>query len=192
MSAFDFDQVYRDHVQLVGRWAGWLVGSHGDAEDVVQDVFLTAHRLLPSFRGDAKVSTWLFRLTVNAARQHRRRHARRRWFQLAAHVLAAQEPPAPSPFDELESSHELAIVRAALDKLPEKYRTVLILSCLEGLSGEEIAELTNTKLATVWVRLHRARIELGTRYDKLQCKLDAHATAVTQPRKDANQFGGPT
>jgi RNA polymerase sigma-70 factor, ECF subfamily len=187
MPSLDFEQVYRDHVQQVGRWAGWLVGSSGDAEDVVQDVFLTAHRLLPGFRGDARISTWLFRLTANAARHHRRRRERRRWLLLGAQVLSSQEPPAATPEDQLRSSQELALVREALDDLPEKYRTVLILSRLEGMSGEQIAELTDTKLSTVWVRLHRAREALTARFEKLRNKAGApHLVTNTK------QLGGRT
>src|SRR5258705_10777142 len=154
-----FDQIYRDHVQQVARWAARLVGSTADAEDVVQEVFLTAHRLLPSFRGDAKITTWLFRLTANAARHHRRRRARRRWLQLAAQFFAAQDsqPHERTPLEQLQSSNDLELVQVALDSLPEKHRTVLILSRLEGLSCEEIAALTQTKVSTACVRLHRAR-----------------------------------
>lgn len=187
MQSFDFEEVYRENVQRVGRWARWLVGSPEDVEDVVQEVFLTAHRLLPTFRGDAKISTWLFRLTSNAARQHRRRRTRRRWLQLGAHLFGAQEPPAPSPEDQLQSSRDLELVRAALDALPEKYRTVLILSRLEGLSGEQIVEITGIKLATVWVRLHRARLELAARFEKLQ-----HSTTAPRITRGANQAGGRT
>jgi RNA polymerase sigma-70 factor (ECF subfamily) len=64
-------------------------------------------------------------------------------------------------------------VREALDDLPDKYRTVLILSRLEGLSGEQIAELTETKLENVWVRLHRARTELAQRFTKLRHRTTA-------------------
>jgi RNA polymerase sigma-70 factor (ECF subfamily) len=176
-----FDQIYRDHVQQVARWAGWLIGPSGDAEDVVQEVFMTAHRLLPTFRGDAKIGTWLFRLTANAARHHRRRRARKRWLELAGQLFAVHEVER-SPLDQLQSSSELELVRAALDSLPEKHRTVLILSRLEGLSGEQIADLTRTKVSTVWVRLHRARLELAARFEKLQ--------RDTAPRITASQLGG--
>lgn len=191
MPAFDFDQIYRDHVQQVARWAAWLTGSHGDPEDVVQDVFVTAHRLLPSFRGDAALSTWLFRLTQNASRQHRRRSTRRRWLRIATSVFTPTAEHAPSPEHLLSSSQELALVQAALDSLPEKYRTVLILSRLEGLSGDQIATLTGTKLATVWVHLHRARAELATRFDKLRrASRGTTATSVDSPHFDGPHLDG--
>ena len=179
----NFDLIYRDNVQRVGRWAGWLVRSASEVEDVVQDVFLTAHRLLPRFRGDSQISTWLFRLTVNAARHHRRRQQRRRWLQFGFRMLTVAEPAAPSPAEQLQASRELQLVREALADLPEKYRTVLILSRLEGMSGEQIAEITETKVATVWVQLHRARAELAARYGEL-----SERTLVPHL---ANELGGP-
>jgi len=166
----DFEAIYRDHVQRVARWAGWLLRSPNDVEDVVQDVFVTAHRLLPGFRGDAQVSTWLFRLTANAVRHHERRSRRRRWLQLGVHVLAPCEPEPPRPDQVLETNRDLRLLRDALDALPDKYRTVLILARLEGLSGEEIAEMTETKISTVWVRLHRARAELAARLTELRAE----------------------
>jgi len=183
--AYDFDLIYRDNVQRVARWAGWLCRSPGDVEDVVQEVFLTAYRLLPTFRGEAEVSTWLFRLTANASRHHDRKRVRRQWLQAAMRALAVEEPRAPGSDETLQSSRDLQIVREALDHLPDKYRTVLILSRLEGMSGEQIAELTDTKLSTVWVRLHRARAELAERFAKLRQRNNA-PRLVVRPK----QVGG--
>jgi RNA polymerase sigma-70 factor (ECF subfamily) len=183
----DFDAIYRDHVQRVARWAAWLLRSHGDVEDVVQDVFVTAHRLLPKFRGDAQVSTWLFRLTANAVRHHERRARRVRWLRIGASVLSPCDPEPPTPDQVLESNRELRVLREALDRLPDKYRTVLILARLEGLSGEQIAEITETKVATVWVRLHRARTELAARFAELR---DQPEPALTGIPAHARQPGG--
>ena len=185
----DFDAIYRDHVQRVARWASWLLRSPGDVEDVVQDVFVTAHRLLPRFRGEAQISTWLFRLTANAVRHHERRARRRRWLWIGAHLLAPFEELPSRPDQVLESSRELQALREALDSLPDKYRTVLILARLEGLSGEQIAEITQTKLSTVWVRLHRARIELAAQFTK---RRERHDDALPAIPRHARQPGGPT
>jgi RNA polymerase sigma-70 factor, ECF subfamily len=185
----DFEAIYRDHVQRVARWAGWLLRSPADVEDVVQDVFVTAHRLLPGFRGEAQISTWLFRLTANAVRHHERRARRRRWLRLGASMLATGEPEPPTPDQLLESTRDLRALRDALDSLPDKYRTVLILARLEGLPGEQIAEITETKVATVWVRLHRARAALAERFAKR--REQPEASLPTFPAH-ARQPGGPT
>src|SRR5262249_42120154 len=75
----DFATVYGLNVERVLRWAHRLVGPTTtlDADDIVQEVFITAHRLLPRFRGECQLSTWLYRLTENAVRHHRRREKRR-------------------------------------------------------------------------------------------------------------------
>jgi RNA polymerase sigma-70 factor (ECF subfamily) len=185
----DFDAIYRDHVQRVARWVGWLLRSQGDVEDVVQDVFVTAHRLLPGFRGDAQISTWLFRLTVNAVRHHERRARRRRWLGMGARMLTTFDREPPTPDQILESSRDLSALRDALNSLPDKYRTVLILARLEGLTGEQIAEITETKLATVWVRLHRARAELAERFSQRRDQPEATSPTI---RTHARQPGAPT
>jgi RNA polymerase sigma-70 factor (ECF subfamily) len=163
----DFDRVYRDHVQQVGRWAAWMLRASSDVDDVVQEVFLTAHRLLPAFRGEAAISTWLFRLTVNAVRVQGRRVGRWRSLRQRAqlHQAAAQAPPG-NPEEELERQRDLAIACAALEAMSEKSRTMLVLFRLEGLSGEELAARSGIPVATVWVRLHRARAEFASRVDR--------------------------
>jgi RNA polymerase sigma-70 factor (ECF subfamily) len=67
----------------------------------------------------------------------------------------------PTPVEEIERREQSSRLYAALDKLPEKYRTALVLSALEGMSGEQIAELTDSEVNAVWVRLHRARAKLA-------------------------------
>src|SRR4051812_33481472 len=73
------EQVYRAHVQDVARWAARLGGPRTDVEDVVQEVFLTVQRAMTEFRGDAKVETWLYRITQNVVRHRRRKERWRRW-----------------------------------------------------------------------------------------------------------------
>jgi RNA polymerase sigma-70 factor (ECF subfamily) len=168
---YDFDLVYREHVQRVARWAAWLLGPSSDVEDVVQEVFLTAHRLLPRFRGDAAVSTWLFQLTSNAVRAQRRRTGRWRKLQRGVQLLqTTTQALGPTPDEELERQREAALVYEALDAMPEKYRTLLVLFRLEGLSGEEIATLTGIRIATVWVRLHRARMQFAEQVERARRK----------------------
>ncbi len=154
------DAVYRQHVHTVARWAARLAGPRGDVEDIVQEVFLTVHRTIPSFRGAARLETWLYRITHNVVRHRRRKDRWRRWLGGSAEDVAGDVPSKErSGVELLEQDEANRRVYAVLDALSEKYRTVLILFELEELSGEQISELTGVKLATVWVHLHRGRAE---------------------------------
>lgn len=161
---FDFDAVYRAHAQAVARFAARLGGPVFDVEDAVQEVFLIVHRLLPEYRGDAKITTWLYRITENVVRHRRRKERWRRWLSGSADEVAGDLPSLqPTPVEELERSRASALVYRALDGMSERYRTLIILFEIEGRSGEEIAELMDAKVATVWVWLHRARAQFAAR-----------------------------
>jgi RNA polymerase sigma-70 factor, ECF subfamily len=156
------DQIYDLYAPDVLRWAYRLAGPQFDAEDLLHDVFVVALRRYHEFRGEAKITSWLFLITERVVRWRRKRHAVRRllWRQ-NQHGLADSQTKVPTPVEEVERIEDARRLYAALDKLPEKYRTTLVLSALEGLTGAEIAELTGTDANTVWVRLHRARAKLA-------------------------------
>jgi RNA polymerase sigma-70 factor (ECF subfamily) len=155
------DALYRAHAGAVARWAAHLGGPRLDIEDAVHEVFLVVSKRLPEFRGDAKVTTWLYRITERVVRGGRRRERVRRWidFVRRGDVERSLSPPRLSPVEELERRQSRETVYRILDRLTDKYRRVLVLFELEELSGEQIAELTGLKLATVWVHLHRARAQ---------------------------------
>lgn len=166
-------ELYRAHAPLVARWAARLGGSQVDVEDVVHEVFLVVQRRLPEFRGDAKPTTWLFRVTDLVVRAHRRKARMRAW--LGRRFAEDRDPPdlgsaQISPVEDLVERERAALVYRALDALGEKYRSPFVLFELEGLSGEEIAALTGLKLATVWVRLHRARARFVARINALDAQ----------------------
>jgi RNA polymerase sigma-70 factor (ECF subfamily) len=158
-AAPSLDGLYRAHAGKIARWAAHLGGPRLDVEDAVHEVFLVVGKRLSEFRGDAKVTTWLYRITERVVRGGRRRERLRRWLDLVRRgdVEESLSPPRPSPIEELERRQSREAVYRILDRLAEKYRRVLVLFELEELSGEEIAALTGIKLATVWVHLHRAR-----------------------------------
>jgi RNA polymerase sigma-70 factor (ECF subfamily) len=153
------DAVYRAHAATVARWAAHLGGPRVDVDDAVHEVFLVVGKRLPEFRGDAKITTWLYRITERVVLKARRRERVRRWLDVVRRndVQQSLAPARPSPVEELERRQSREVVYAVLERLSEKYRRVLVLFELEELSGEEIAALTGIKLATVWVHLHRAR-----------------------------------
>jgi RNA polymerase sigma-70 factor (ECF subfamily) len=160
--AFDFDEVYDDHVDQVARWAARLAGPWLDVEDLVQEVFIVVYRQLHAFRGDAKLTTWLYRITEKLVLDRRRTERRRRWLRGLV-GLGDDRNDGVTPGDELEQHQATQLVYRLLEGLPDNYRSLIILFELDGHSGEEVAELTGLKLATVWVRLHRAREQLRRR-----------------------------
>ena len=158
----DWAELYAQHVQDVARWVSRLGGPNADREDLVQETFLVARQKLPSFRGEAKASTWLFRICHNVVRGRRRGLGWRRWLSGDGAETAGHLPDLSLlPDEQVDQRRRVAGLYQALDRLREPKRTVLILFELEGMSGEEIAELTGTRPGTVWVQLHRARRELA-------------------------------
>jgi RNA polymerase sigma-70 factor (ECF subfamily) len=148
-----------------------ILGNEEDAREAVQDAFVSAFRAREQFQGQSKLSTWLHRIVVNAAIQKLRTRRRRaedaiddllpRFLPNGNHIerfVAWTEPP-----DEAVSRRETAeFVRQAIDRLPESYRSVLLLRDIEGLSTEESASVLETTANAVKIRLHRARMALRT------------------------------
>jgi RNA polymerase sigma-70 factor (ECF subfamily) len=161
-----FDEAYRNWAQCTARWARHLGGADIEIEDVVQEVFLVVSRRLPDFRGEARFSSWLFEITRKIVANHRRRH---RWRFWAGGNEAAAATPSQQmdPGTELERRQMGELFYRALDQLPEKYRTVLVLFEIEGLSTQAIADLRGLKLATVKVQLMRARERFIGHYQQL-------------------------
>ena len=156
----DFDGLYKENVERVARWAARLGGPDMDVDDVVQEVFVAVHRQLHTFRGEAKVSTWLYRITANQVGERRRRERWRRWLGGSATDVAGKvASPALSPVEALEQREAQARVYRALDRLNDRYRQLIVLFEIEKLSGQEIAQLMAMSLDSVWVGLHRARAQ---------------------------------
>jgi RNA polymerase sigma-70 factor (ECF subfamily) len=154
--SLDLGAVYRRHARDVMRWATRLTGRPEDAGDVTQEVFCVVQRKLKSFTpGQARLTTWLFRITEHVTRARRRKQrVYDFFFGGPSQDVASDERGAD---EQLAARQETAAVYSALDQLSADDRTVLVLFELEGLKGEEVAELTGVKVSNVWVRLHRAR-----------------------------------
>ena len=154
------EEIFRAHAADVGRWARRLGGPGIDAEDVVQEVFAKVWEKHAGFRGDSQMTTWLFRITANEVLRRRRRGVWQRLFGGDEEQAEQVASRSPSAHERLEREEEIARLYRALDRLGEKYRVPLVLFEIEELSGERIAELLDLPVATVWVRLHRARARL--------------------------------
>ncbi len=166
-----FELVVRQYGGRMLATARRLVGSDDDARDVVQEAFLAAFRSLDGFAGMAMLSTWLHRIVVNAALMRLRSRRRRRESSIDELLPRFDEdgrwaePVSPwdTATDTLLERHETrAIVRNAVDRLPESYRTVLVLRDIEELDTEEAAAVLGVTPNAVKTRLHRARQALRT------------------------------
>jgi RNA polymerase sigma-70 factor (ECF subfamily) len=137
-----------------------LTGQHSEAEDAVQECFMAVHQALASFRGEARVSTWVYRIAVRAALSVKARR-RRRWSHAplddAAHAVA----PGGGPEQQAATREEFLRLDAALASLSEDHRLVLALFAIDGLSHAQVAEVMGVPPGTVWSRLHHARKRLG-------------------------------
>ena len=155
--SLDLDVVYRRHAKDVMRWATRLCGRPEDAGDITQEVFCVVQRKLRAYRpGQARLSTWLFRITEHVTRARRRKDRVYQFF-FGERELRDVASAERAPDEQLGARRDTAEVYRALDALSADDRTVLVLFELEGLSGEQVAELTGMKLSNIWVRLHRAR-----------------------------------
>lgn len=156
-----FRQLFLRHREQVSRIVFRMIGPSADVEDVVQEVFLNVYRSLPSFRGDAKFSTWLYRLATNVTRMHLRRgRSRPKFADVEVPEAPRESRPPDGPDEQIERAERVRALYRLLEGLSEKKREVLILHDLEGVPAKEIAELSGIPVLTVRTRLFYARKEL--------------------------------
>jgi RNA polymerase sigma-70 factor (ECF subfamily) len=155
-----FRELFQTHRHDVARVVYRMTGSSSDIEDLVQEVFLQVHRSIGDFRGDARLSTWLYRLTVNVVLMHRRAAKSRP--QLVGE--AAASPPKDQrilPDEQVARSRRIQAFYRMIDRLSEKKRTVFVLHEIDGLSPIDIAKVVDAPVLTVRTRLFYARRELA-------------------------------
>ena len=166
-SAKNFDTLYKDHVDLMYRFAHRLCGEPEAAKDLVQDTFLNAYRGIDRFRGDAQISTWLYTIASRTCLRMRRRRkgAPERELSLEEFIPTSDgEFHLQIPIDGLspEAALQNKQLREALDtainQLPKKYKMVLVLRDMEGLSAKEVGAIMGLNERAVKSRLHRARL----------------------------------
>jgi RNA polymerase sigma-70 factor, ECF subfamily len=161
------EEIFHQHAPRVYHLARRLLGNAADAEDVTQDVFVQVVRKLPTFRGEAAFSTWLYRVTVNAALAYRRKRGMRQMERLPepledfgedgkhrAPVRSWMKEPSQEALDQ--ETHQQ--IEEAIAGLPEIYRGVYVLADVEELSAPGIAALLGLTVTAVKSRLHRARL----------------------------------
>ncbi|WP_344611078.1 RNA polymerase sigma factor [Dactylosporangium salmoneum] len=147
------------HAPRAYRVALGLLGRREDAEDVTQEALLAAWLALPTFRGEASFATWLYRIVTTRALNKRTRTARTRPLD----AVAEPADPARGPAEQAEEHLAAAAVTEAVAELPAAQRVALVLYQFEGLSYDDIAEITHSTVPAIRSHLYRARRTLATR-----------------------------
>ena len=156
----NFEQLYTAHVTFIWRSARRLGVRPAAVEDVVQEVFLVAHRKLATFQGDLGVKAWLWRILDNVVHTHRRTQQRKRRFFWGSDDVDPQDlqaPPMLGPESLSERAEANRVLHSLLDELDDDKRRVLVLVELEEMSVVEAAEFLNVNLNTLHSRLRAAR-----------------------------------
>jgi len=169
-----FAQVHDQHRDRILRYLHRLTRQAALAEDLTQETLFRASRALETFRGEAKLSTWLYRIATNVYLDHRRRESSRpaealEWAQRPeglrdAASLSVAGPRLPDRL--FEDSEMGSCIREFVDRLPADHSAVIILHDLEGLKNREIAGVLDCSLDAVKIRIHRARQSLRTLLSK--------------------------
>jgi RNA polymerase sigma-70 factor (ECF subfamily) len=150
-----FRQLFRDHRASVTRLVHRMTGGSPDIEDLVQEVFVQVHKSLGSFRREARLGTWIYRIAVNVVLMHRRAlRSRPSTVQASPDATILDED---QPDEQLARRRRIAALYRLLDRMSEKKRTVYVLHEIEGLSPAEIAKIVGAPVLTVRTRLFYAR-----------------------------------
>lgn len=178
----DFNKVYKEYYSKILRYLSQLIGNY-EADDVTQEVFTKVSRSLQGFKGESKLSTWLYRIATNSALDRLRTPS----LKHSIESLNSKEKETVEDRDvwtgQKKASPELKIIRKEMNscireyinKLPADYKTIIILSELEGFKNKEIADILQISLETVKIRRHRARANLKK-------ELEAHCTFYRDER----------
>jgi RNA polymerase sigma-70 factor (ECF subfamily) len=165
-----------------------MVRDPAEAEDVLQEAMLRASRGYADLHAEEALTTWLYRVATHACVDHLRRRARRlpveTWTELDE--LVAYDDSLPSLEQTIERQEMSSCVQRLLGRLPDQYRSVLILADLEGLTAPEIGELLGLTLTTVKIRIHRARTLLRKELEAgCSFSCDERGVLVCEPKRES-------
>jgi RNA polymerase sigma-70 factor, ECF subfamily len=163
----EFAAVYSLYGRSIYYLALRMLGDPADAEDAAHDVFLKVYRHLGEFRGESRLRTWLYRITINHCRNRLQTWHRRHIVTTDDPAVWDQTPAATdSPLRVLETKELGRQIQKTLDGLPAEYRLLLLLVADEKLSYDEVAELTHQTADAVRGKLHRARKAFAIQFHK--------------------------
>ena len=165
-----FGQIYARYERPVYRYVYHMIGNADEAEDIKQDTFVKAHRTLPGFRGDCSLLTWLLKVAGNLCRDRIKSQNRRGEVGLVPEMealLTDNSAEGADPAQILERKYMQSSVHKVLGGLPEPQRRLVVLRDLEGLSYQQIADVLGCSVASVKLRLFRARRSFKDRMESI-------------------------
>lgn len=168
-----FDTVYAENLKFVWRAARRLGIDPGDTDDVVQEVFVVAHRKLPEFEGRSQVKTWLFKILVRVVRHYARSQQRKpghRPTNSPGELDALHDHLTLGPAEAAERGDAVRILDGLLDRMDSDKREVFVLAEIEQLSSVEIAEVLGVNVNTIYSRLRVARQEFEQAVRRFQAQ----------------------
>jgi RNA polymerase sigma-70 factor (ECF subfamily) len=155
-----FEDIVEEYGDFVYNLTYRILGNHADAEDAAQDAFLAAYRNFHRFRGESKVSTWLYRIATNAALMKLRKDRNPRTLTQTGYDELQLTSPLEGP-EKLALNSELRQhLEEGLELLSPNLKTAVVLRDLQGLSNEEAAEVLDISVSSLKARLHRGRVLL--------------------------------
>lgn len=166
-----FEELVIRYQQRIYNTALRFLRVDDEAQDVTQEIFIKVYQALPEFRGESKFSTWIYQVAMNHCKNKLKYLKRRHYYTSDSmeQTIETQDGEMsrqfatddPDPQQEAQSRETQEKVRAAINLLSDEQREVIVLRELQGLSYEEIADVTGQALGTVKSRIHRARLELA-------------------------------
>jgi RNA polymerase sigma-70 factor (ECF subfamily) len=179
-----FDQLVIKHKDKLFNMVYWFLGDYQEANDCAQEIFIKVFKGIKRFRFESSFSTWLYRIAINTCR-NRIKSSAYRW---KMRTVPLENPDSskegnrsyeiqngsPSPANELEKKERMMRIQKAVNSLPQEQNRIIVMRDIQGMSYQEISDITGLKLGTVKSRLARARLELKNKLNRTQIFADIH------------------
>jgi len=179
-----FDQLVIKHKDKLFNMVYWLLGDYQEANDCAQEIFIKVFKAIKRFRFESLFSTWLNRIAINTCKNRLKSSAS--WWKKRTVSLENPESSkqdncsyeiqngSPSPENRLETKERIMLIQKAVNALPQEQNRVVVLRDIQGLSYQEIADITGLNPGTIKSRLARARMELRNKLNRTQIFADLH------------------
>jgi len=162
-----FERLIRAHGAMLRTIAARMTNDEADAEDVLQESLSKAWVKLASFNERSTLSTWLARIVMNTALDHRSQRVHRERAQQDAYTASRRKEPQSDALEQAEAAEQRELVRRAVDRLNPNHRAVIVLHGLQGRSYAEVAQVLQCPIGTVMSRVHYAKLALRKEMESL-------------------------